>query len=227
MNFESRISCRSCKRSIVGIELYTQFEEHARGMGWVKEVGYTLDIWLCNECAKQRTNQEHTYSAGTSYAIVTTYCDTCRKTHTSINTGNKTAGYDLINDGWFEINSAAHRWRCPMCWRISLAEVREKVEQAANNARATVATGSATTASVHINVPETPKKPEREKRYPMCLVFMSGKEEIYYVTNKTREHVRMALVSNMAVQFDYFLLTIEDEPSGRFACPHGMIERMQ
>lgn len=210
MPLELRAQCRMCKQVISSIDPIDPFEKHIQGLGWVKEVGYTLDTWLCTECAKKRVNQEQTYSAGASYAVVTTYCDTCRAVHTGIDTGYKTAGYDLTKDGWFEVNPVIHQWRCPACWRIALDEARKKIEQATIKAK--------TQASA---------EKKAEMRYPMCLVFKSGKEEIYYVTNKTREKVTAALVSNMAIQFEYFLLTTEEEPSGRFACPHGMIERMQ
>lgn len=235
MKLESKITCRACKKSIVGLELYTMFEEHARGLGWVKEVGYTLDTWLCEDCVKKRTNQEHTYSAGTSYATVTTYCDTCRLVHTGIDTGYKTAGYDLTKDGWVEVSQLTHRWRCPTCWRASLAEAQAKVKQAVDRARATVTTGIAETASMYIggqatggnvNVP-TAKPLEREKQYPISLVFTSGQEEIYHVTEKTRNRLVDAVTSRQAIRFKYFIKIDEDEPSGVFACPADKIERMQ
>lgn len=301
MKLESKITCRACKRSIVGLGLYTMFEEHVRGLGWVKEVGYTLDTWVCNNCVKNRTNQEYAYFSGASFPVVTTYCDTCSSEHSCMALTDTDIQTNLGFAGWVQVNDKIYKWRCPVCWRASLADIRKTLEQAMgsnmsehtmktvkrlniNEGKTTIfcakcpaayssrneddnmsvelfnmgwrnvnvvphgmnwicfecakrhsylvqvifPTGmsSTTTTGGNVNAP-TPKKPEPEMRYPMCLVFKSGKEEIYYVTNKTREQVRMALVSNMAVQFEYFLLTTEEEPSGVFACPHGMIERMQ
>lgn len=291
---EASITCRICKRSLIGLTGYTKAEEHALSLGWIKEVGYTLDTWVCTECAKKRINQEQTYSAGASYATVTTYCDTCSCVHSCQAIDNADIINNLNSAGWVQVNDKIYKWRCPSCWRATIFDVRKKLEQATTMAKENIMSAR-TVKQLNINegvttifcakcpaayssknvddnmsvelfnmgwrnvnlVPHgmnwicsscarknlhlvqvifptgmssttsTPKKPERENQYPVSLVFTSGKEEIYHVTEKTRDRLTDAVTGRQAIRFNYFIKTNEDEPSGVFACPADKIERMQ